>query len=116
MGVPLTSATSIKGLSWLGVDEISSFPSFTINQAQPLPNLVAPAVLNFSWNASKEPNVELIAPAKLPEGLPPAFAERMFQKNEWFQWPPPLLRTAGEILPAFAMSCSKLLFSCSVPA
>jgi len=66
----------------LGVEDISSFPSFTINQAQPLPNRVVPAVLNFSWNASKEPNVELIASANFPEGLPPALAERIFQKNE----------------------------------
>ena len=81
MGVPFTSATSIKGLSWLGVEDISSFPSFTINQAQPLPNLVVPAVLNFSWNASKDPNASLIASPSLPEGLPPAFGPKISQKK-----------------------------------
>ena len=31
--------------------------------------------------------------ASLPVGAPPAFGPRIFQKKEWFQWPPPLLRT-----------------------
>src|SRR5688572_18520816 len=98
IGVPFTSATSINGLSWLGVELTSSLLSLTISHAQPLPNLVVPAAFTFSFNASREPKLLLIASASLPEGLLPAGPNNS-QKKLWFQWPPPLLRTAGEIAP-----------------
>src|SRR5262245_38847819 len=115
MGVPFTSATSINGLSWLGVEVISNLPSRLISQTQPLPKRPIPAPLNFVLNSSKEPNVLLIASPKLPDGEPPSF-DKISQKKVWFQCPPPLLRTAGEIFPALAMSSSRDLFSCSEPA
>jgi hypothetical protein len=77
---------------------ISSLPSRLISQTQPLPKRPMPAALNFVLNSSKEPNVLLIASAKLPEGEPPSF-DKISQKKVWFQCPPPLLRTAGEIFP-----------------
>src|SRR5436190_567700 len=83
--MPFTSATSINGLSWLGVDEISSLPSFTSNHAQPLPKRVIPAVENFSLNASNDPNAAVIASPRSPEGVPPAFGARLSQKKLWFQ-------------------------------
>ena len=45
-------------------------------------------------NLSKPPNAALIASATLPVGAPPAFGAIHFQNMLWFQWPPPLLRTA----------------------
>jgi len=50
-----------------------------------------------------------MANAKSPAGAPPAFSSRLSQKNVWFQWPPPLLRTAAEILPAPAGDLAKAI-------
>src|SRR6185312_15433693 len=78
----------------LAVEPISSLPLLTMSHAQPLPKRVVPAASNFALKSSKLPNVALMSSASLPVGAPPAFGPRMRQKNEWFQWPPPLLRTA----------------------
>jgi hypothetical protein len=77
---------------------------------------VIPALLNFSLNASNDPKVEDIASASSPFGVPPALGARLSQKKVWFQWPPPLLRTAGLMLPAEAINSSSDLFSFGVPA
>src|SRR6185312_1755612 len=106
---------SINGLSWLAVEEISNLPLPLFNsQAQPEPKRPAAAELNFSLNESKLPKFELITLAMSPVGAPPAFPARIGQKNEWFAWPPPLLRTAvltasGTIAQLFASNSSRLL-------
>src|SRR5205823_10042209 len=57
--------------------------TFVLNQhAQPLPKRPTPAAANFSLNASKLPNADLISSASLPLGSPPAFGPRIFQKKE----------------------------------
>src|SRR4051812_32366718 len=94
IGVPLRSDKSINGLSWLGVDPISSLLFFTITQAHPLPKRFIAASLNIVLNFSKFSNEPLIASATLPVGIPPPPGFINFQKKEWFQCPPPLLRTA----------------------
>src|SRR5450755_1173110 len=116
MGLHLHSATSIKGLSWLGVEQIASFPSRIPSHTHPLPNLAAPAALNFSFISSSDPKASSIASANFPSGLPPPSADKISQKKLWFQWPPPLLRTAGLIFPALASNSSNDLFSLGVPA
>src|SRR5215207_3049966 len=88
---------SISGLSWFGVLVIDSFPPSLFSHTQPLPKRPAPAFAHSSLNLSKLPNAELIASATLPVGAPPAFGAIHFQNMEWFQWPPPLLRTAVRI-------------------
>ena len=114
--MPLTSAASIKGLSWFGVDEISSLPSLTISHAQPLPKRTTPAAENFSLKASNVPKAALIASANVPVGVPPAFGANASQKKLWFQWPPPLLRIAGGKVPAIATISSIVFPSLGVPA
>ena len=52
---------SINGLSWFGVEQISSFPSlFLISQAHPEPKRPTPAALNLVLKSSKEPKAEVI--------------------------------------------------------
>src|SRR5918996_3458808 len=85
---------SISGLSWFGVLVIDSLPPSFSSHTHPLPKRPAPALPHSSLNLSKPPNDELIASAALPVGAPPAFGAIHFQNIEWFQWPPPLLRTA----------------------
>src|ERR1035437_8993281 len=87
----------INGLSWFGVDSIASFPSFRMTQAQPDPNRPTPAAANFVLKSAKEPNADLIASASAPVGSPPPPFFMIFQNIEWFQWPPPLFRTAVRI-------------------
>src|ERR1700688_3062915 len=87
----------INGLSWLGVDSIASLPSFTTTQGQPEPNRPTPAAANFVLKSAKEPKADLIASPSLPAGSPPPPFFMIFQNMEWFQWPPPLFRTAGRI-------------------
>src|SRR3989441_4179040 len=85
---------SINGLSWFGVLTIDSLPPSSISHAQPLPNRPTAAFANSSLNLSKLPNAELIALPRAPVGAPPAPGPIHFQNWLWFQWPPPLLRTA----------------------
>ena len=63
------------------MEEISSLPLFKISHAHPDPKRVMPALLNFSLNASKEPNVEVIASASFPVGVPPAFGASAFPEK-----------------------------------
>ena len=86
---------SISGLSWFGVLITSSLPPLSITHAQPLPKRVAPAWLTAVLNFSKSPNELLMASATAPVGAPPAPGAISVQNSEWFQWPPPLLRTAA---------------------
>src|SRR6185436_6523333 len=85
---------SISGLSWFGVLVIDSLPPSLSSHTQPLPKRPAPALPHCSLNASKPPNEPLIASATLPVGAPPALGAIHVQNMLWFQWPPPLLRTA----------------------
>ena len=50
-------------------------------EAALFPKRVAPAALIFSFNASNEPKVWLIASANFPEGWPPAFGPKISQKK-----------------------------------
>src|SRR5688500_2425506 len=107
---------SISGLSWLGVLVTSSLPLLSTTHAQPLPKRVVPAWLTAVLNFSKSPNAPLIASATAPVGAPPALGAISFQNIEWFQWPPPLLRTAalmssGTLLMPFSRSSRLLLCS-----
>src|SRR5690606_28215437 len=88
---------SINGESWLGVLVTSNSPLFTTNQAQPEPKRVVAAFANSSLNASKLPNLLLIASANSPAGAPPPFGERIVQNRLWFACPPPLFLTAVRI-------------------
>src|ERR1700731_2202163 len=93
---------------------------FLMSQAQPDPNRVVAAALNFSLNVSKLPNAELMACATLPVGLPPALGAKICQNMEWLMWPPPLLRTAvrmfsGTIVQLLASNSSTVLL-CKVGA
>src|ERR1700686_1835903 len=90
------------GVSWFGVESIASLPSFTTSQAQPDPKRRTPAAANFVLNSSKDPNVDLMAAARSPFGSPPPPFFICVQKSEWFQWPPPLLRTAARIFSGIA--------------
>src|SRR5579863_1237803 len=85
------------GLSWLAEDSIPSLPSLTTSQAQPEPNRPIPAAANLVLNSANDPNADLTAAARSPVGSPPAPFFIIFQNMEWFQWPPPLLRTAVRI-------------------
>src|SRR5271169_2627775 len=86
------------GLSWFGEDSIASLPSLTSSHDQPEPKRPMPAALIFDFKSAKEPNADLIAPARSPVGSPPPPFFMIFQNIEWFQWPPPLLRTAVRML------------------
>src|SRR5688572_20426875 len=85
---------SISGLSWFGELVIDSLPPSLSSHTQPLPKRPAPAFAHSSLNLSKLPNAELMASPALPVGEPPALGAIHFQNMLWFQWPPPLLRTA----------------------
>src|SRR5260370_41211957 len=74
-----------------------SCPARPSNHAQPEPKRPMPAAANFSETPAKDPNVELIAAARFPLGSPPPPFFIHVQNSEWFQWPPPLLRTALRI-------------------
>ncbi len=76
---------------------ISNLPLFTTNQAQPEPKRPVAAVLKAAFISSKLPNVSSIASLIVPVGCPPALGAIISQKNVWFAWPPPLLRTAVRI-------------------
>ena len=122
-GLPSTPATALpmSGLSWFAVEAISSLPLFDTSQTQPLPKRPMPAASNFALNSSKLPNVALMSSASLPVGAPPAPGARIFQKNEWFQWPPPLLRTgpriaSGTTLRSLMICSSDLASSAALPA
>src|SRR5262245_9550210 len=85
-----------------------------MSHAQPEPNRPTPAALNLVLKSSTLPNALLIACATLPVGAPPPFGPMIFQNIEWFQCPPPLLRTAvrmfsGTIAQLLASSSSRLL-------
>src|SRR5260370_30358795 len=85
------------GLSWFGVEVISTPDAVFSSQAQPEPKRPTPAALNFSLNVSKLPKAPVMACATLPIGGPPAFGAMIFQNMAWVMWPPPLLRTAGRV-------------------
>src|ERR1051325_1862144 len=85
---------SINGLSWFGVLTIETLPPSLSSHTQPLPKRPAPALAHSVLKLSKLPNEELMASATLPVGAPPALGTIHFQNMLWFQWPPPLLRTA----------------------
>src|ERR1700687_2943544 len=85
------------GLSWFGEDSTASLPSFTSSQDQPEPKRPIPAALIFDLKSAKVPNADLMASARSPLGSPPPPFFMIFQNIEWFQWPPPLLRTAVRI-------------------
>src|ERR1044072_8456469 len=85
---------SISGLSWLVVLTMETLPPSLSSHTQPLPKRPAPALPHSVLKLSKLENAALIASAILPLGAPPAFGAIHFQNCEWFQWPPPLLRTA----------------------
>src|SRR6266853_4519185 len=101
----------INGLSWFGVDSIASLPSLRINQAHPEPNRPTPACANFVLKSANEPNADLIASASAPVDSPPPPFFMIFQNMEWFQWPPPLFRTAVRI---FSGTRSRLFMSSSI--
>src|ERR1035438_6872527 len=82
------------GLSWFGVEVISTPDAVFSSQAQPEPKRPTPAALNFSLNVPKLPKAPTMACATLPTGAPPAFGPMIFQNMEWLMWPPPLFRTA----------------------
>ena len=114
MGIPFTSATSIKGLSWFGVELIFKLPeSSKSNQAHPEPNREVAAAANCSLNLSREPNVLLIIVNNFSDGWL-GLSDRLSQKKLWFQAPPALFLAFGEYLDMFARSCSSeasLMFS-----
>src|SRR5690348_4567170 len=85
------------GLSWLGVEEISTPEPVFNSQAQPEPKRPTPAALNFSLKAADVRQAMVIACVTLPTGAPPALGPIIFQSIEWLMWPPPLLRTAVRI-------------------
>src|ERR1700683_2397974 len=89
---------SLIGLSWLAVDITSSLSPFFTSQAQPEPKRAAPAALTNSLSLSNEPNVEVIAAARVPTGLAPALGPMIVQNIEWLICPPPLLRTGPLML------------------
>src|SRR3954465_5418552 len=102
---------SISGLSWFGVLVIDNLPPSLMSQAQPDPNRPVPAAANCSLNLLKSPNALLMASPSLPLGSPPLLGPMISQNIVWFQWPPPLLRTAvrtdsGTVLMLFINSSS----------
>src|SRR5688500_1768614 len=87
----------MSGLSWFGVLLIASVPASSTSYNQLLPKRAAAALPHSALKLSKLPNAALIACAALPVGAPPAVGAIHVQNFEWFQWPPPLLRTAVRI-------------------
>src|SRR3977135_499132 len=85
--------------AWSGVGGYSraTLPSLPIPQAQPEPTRPTPACANFALKSANEPNADLMASASAPVGSPPPPFFMIFQNIEWFQWPPPLFRTAVRI-------------------
>src|SRR5580704_18829258 len=109
--MPITAVPpSESGVSWFGVESITSFPPLTSNQAQPEPNRPTPAAASFVLKVGKSPKAELIAAARSPDGPVPPLTFRIGQKNEWFQCPPALLRTGPLIASG---SESRLESNCS---
>src|SRR6266567_4259770 len=93
----------------------SLFPSFS-SHTHPLPKRPAPALPHSVLKLSKLVNDELMASAILPVGAPPALGAIHCQNCEWFQCPPPLLRTAvrmssGTLLMPRHRSSTLLAFS-----
>merc|ERR1711976_1073598 len=85
----------MSGLSWLGVEVMTSFPSSpSPSQAHPEPKRPAAAALNLAFISSREPKDSSILAfsASLGPLVLPGAAMHC-QKKVWFQWPPPLLRT-----------------------
>src|SRR5580698_10273446 len=88
---------SIAGLSWFGLLVMLSLRSLGLctSHAQPEPKRPVAAAANCVLNVAKSPNDDLMASARAPDGSPPfLLGSSHSQKSEWFQWPPPLLRTA----------------------
>src|SRR5713226_9794394 len=86
---------SMSGLSWLGVEMTSNLLPLFTSQPQPEPNRPIAAAVTSSLNLSNDPNVESIALAELPIGLPLGFLGSINSQNsEWLWCPPPLSRTA----------------------
>ena len=84
IGVPLTSAFGINGLSWLAVLVTANFPSLvTTSQAQPLPNCPAAASVNCFCKLSNEPNSAVMASARAPVGVPPPFGFEISKNKLW---------------------------------
>ncbi len=107
----------MRGLSWLGVEQISIPPAaFLMSHAHPDPKRPTPAALNFVLKSSKLPKVLLIASASLPVGTPPPLGPMMLQKKVWFQCPPPLLRIGAANCEMFLQMSSIDIFSAGVPA
>src|SRR5688572_7043395 len=107
---------SISGLSWFGELVIDSLPPSLSSHTQPLPKRPVPAFAHSSLNLSKLPNEPLIASAILPVGAPPALGAIHSQNREWFQCPPPLLRTAVRIASGtllMLLQSSSTLLPCS---
>src|ERR1700744_5098045 len=101
IGVPLHSEISIKGLSWLGVEQTASLPPLTQSHAQPEPKRVAPASANLVLKSANEPKADLISSASLPVGSPPPSGLIIVQKRLWLKCPPPLFLTAAGYLEIF---------------
>ena len=96
----------VNGFSPFGVFTTLSLPSEPrTSHAQPEPNWVAPAVLNCSTKASKEPKSALILSAILPVAAPPPFGFIECQKKVWFHTWAALLNTPG-FLPSDALTIS----------
>src|ERR1035441_10739243 len=70
------------GLSWFGVEVISTPDAVFSSQAQPEPKRPTPAALNFSLNVSKLPKAPTMACATLPTGALPAFGPMIFRSEE----------------------------------
>ena len=69
----------------------------TTSHVQPEPNRFTPASLICALSASGSPKASLIAASSAPEGSPPPRGCMICQNIEWFQCPPPLLRTAARL-------------------
>src|SRR4051812_34156609 len=82
------------GESWLGVLVSFSSPPSRTSHVQPEPNWPTPLASNCDLNSSNEPNAELMASARSPEGSPPSVPPARIdsQKSVWLACPPPLLR------------------------
>ena len=80
------SATSISGLSWLGVEVMNSLSSPPEqSQAQPEPKRVVAAAANCFLNSSKEPKSRSMALAIFvcEEGLPPPLGVSWWRRVTW---------------------------------
>lgn len=73
------------GIPWLGVEVIESPSLVTLSQAQPDPNLVAAASLNFARMAWTDPQVVSMASFSAPVGpvLEVPTGPIHFQNIEW---------------------------------